>query len=198
MERNGLHSGGGLALLPGQARLEGIIETMTKFFRTAIAASAAVAALATSSSAFAAASATADARAEILTTLTLSVRAGSSLDFGQIANNGGGTAVIDPSTGNRTCSALLVCVGSSSPVTFDVTGSAGSAVAVTLPAAAVTLTGFGTGQTMTLNGFTRYFPAGNTLAGGSTSFLVGGTLSVGAAQAADVYNGTFNVSVEYQ
>ena len=197
MERIRLHSGGSLAQPPGQARLEGIIETMTKYFRTAIAASAAVAALATGSSAFAA-SATADARAEILTTLTLTVRAGSSLNFGQIANNGGGTVVIDPSTGNRTCAATLVCVGSSSPVTFDVTGTSGSAVGVTLPAGSVTLTGVNTGQTMSLGTFTRYFPAGNTLAGGATSFLVGGTLSVGATQSADVYNGTFNVSVEYQ
>jgi hypothetical protein len=171
---------------------------MSNSFRLAIAASAAVASLATGSSAFAAASATADARAEVLTTLTLAVANGSSLDFGQIANNGGGSVVIDPSTGNRNCSASLICVGASSPVTFNVGGSTGSAVVVTLPAGSVNLTGVNTGQTMALGTFTRYFPNGNTLVAGATTFMVGGTLAVGATQAADVYNGSFNVSVEYQ
>jgi hypothetical protein len=171
---------------------------MTHFFRSALAASAAIATFAGAAPAFAAATATADAKAEILSTLTLAVRAGSSLDFGQIAVNGAGTATVDPSTGNRSCTALLVCVGASSPVTFDVAGTPGAAIAVTLPASAATLTGANTGQTMSLNGFTRYFPAGNTLVAGGTSFLVGGTLTVGATQAADLYSGTFNVSVEYQ
>ena len=171
---------------------------MTKFIRSAVAVSAAIATFAGAAPAFAAATATADAKAEILSTLTLAVATGSSLDFGQIANNGGGTATIDPSTGNRTCSALLVCVGSSSSVAFQVGGTTGASVVVTLPASASTLTGTNTGQTMSLNGFTRYFPAGNTLVAGATSFLVGGTLTVGATQAADLYSGTFDVSVEYQ
>lgn len=171
---------------------------MTKFFRSAIAASAAVAAFAGAAPAFAAATATADAKAEILSTLTLAVATGSSLDFGQIANNGGGTVVVDPTTGNRTCSALLVCVGASSPVQFNVGGTTGAAVAVTLPSSSVQLTGGSTGQKMTLSSFTRYFPSGNTLVAGATDFLVGGTLTVGATQAADLYSGTFNVSVEYQ
>lgn len=171
---------------------------MTKFFRTMIAASAGVAALATGSTAFAATTATADARAEILSTLTLAVRSGSVLDFGQVANNGGGTVVVAATGGSASCSALLICVGTSGPVVFDVTGTADSAVVVSLPTTAATLTGAGTGATMSLNGFTSYFPGGNTLVGGATSFNVGGTLTVGAAQVADVYTGQFNVSVEYQ
>ena len=171
---------------------------MTKFFRSAVAASAAIATFAGAAPAFAAATATADAKAEILSTLTLAVATGSSLDFGQIANNGGGTATIDPSTGNRNCTALLVCVGASSAVQFNVGGTADVAVVATLPSSAVTLTGGTTGQTMSLDNFTAYFPSGNTLVAGATSFLVGGRLSVGATQAADLYTGTFNVSVEYQ
>ena len=171
---------------------------MSKSFRRAVAASAAIASLATGSSAFAAATATADARAEVLSTLTLAVAAGSRLDFGQIANNGGGTVVIDPSTGTRTCGASLVCIGSATPVTFNVGGTTGAAVAVTLPAGSINLTGVNTSQTMALGTFTRAFPNGNTLVAGATTFRVGGTLTVGATQAADVYNGQFNVSVEYQ
>ena len=170
---------------------------MNNLFRKMVAVSAAAAALATGSNAFAATTASADARAEILSTLTLAVRAGSVLDFGQIANNGGGTVVVAAS-GARTCSALLVCVGASSPVTFDVTGTPDTGIVVTLPTAPVTLTGFSTASTMSLGSFTSFFPTGNTLVGGGTSFQVGGTLNVGAAQAADVYNGSFSVSVEYQ
>ncbi|HUQ13127.1 MAG TPA: DUF4402 domain-containing protein [Novosphingobium sp.] len=170
---------------------------MNKLFRKMVAVSAAAAALATGSNAFAATTATADARAEILSTLTLAVRTGSVLDFGQIANNGGGTVVVAAS-GARTCSALLVCIGASSPVTFDVAGTPDTGIVVTLPSSAVTLTGASTSATMSLGSFTSFFPTGNTLVAGATSFQVGGTLSVGVAQAADVYNGTFNVSVEYQ
>lgn len=170
---------------------------MNKFFRNVMAVSAAAAALATASTASAATTATADARAEILSTLTLTVRSGSVLDFGQIANNGGGSVVLAAS-GARTCSALLICVGASSPVTFDVTGTPDTGVRVTLPSSAATLTGGSTGATMSLASFTSFFPAGNTLVAGATSFQVGGTLAVGAAQAADVYTGQFAVSVEYQ
>ncbi|MFC4293930.1 DUF4402 domain-containing protein [Novosphingobium tardum] len=169
---------------------------MKKFVRLAVAGSAMIASMALATSANAAATATADAKAEILSTLTVAARSGSALDFGQIAVNGAGTAVVAAS-GARTCSATLVCVGTATPVVFDVSGTPGASIAVTLPTGTATLTGVSTAATMSLGSFTQYFPNGNTLVAGTTSFQVGGTLTVGATQAADVYNGTFQVSVEY-
>ena len=168
---------------------------MKKTFRYSLAAATLASALTFASSAQAAASANADAKAQILSSLTLAQAAGTSLDFGQIAPNGAGTVKVD-AQGTRTCSALLECVGTPNPVTFNVTGTANASVAVTLPVAAVTLSN-GTGGSMSLGSFTSYAPNGLTLVGGATTFNVGGTLSVGAAQAVGSYTGQFAVSVDY-
>ncbi len=167
---------------------------MRNSIRFAAMGAALAAAVSFGSAAQAATTATATASAEILTTLTVASTAG--LDFGQIAVNGGaGTAVIGAS-GTNTCSATLLCTGTRTAASFDVGGTANTAVSAVVTTPSITLSSGA--NTMTLNAFTLAFPGGNTLVNGATSFNVGGTLAVGATQAAGVYNGTFTVSVEYQ
>ncbi len=168
---------------------------MKTIYRNAVAASVAAAAMLSAGSAHAA-SATADARAEILSAVTVQVQNGSVLDFGQIAaSTSPSTVTIDAQTG-LTCGSTLVCVGTNSAVFFDVTGTPGVAVAVTVPSTATTLSN-GAGGTMTLNNFNQYAPSYTLDTAGELSFAVGGVLNVGANQAAGVYTGTFNVTVDY-
>lgn len=159
----------------------------------------AMAAASLATSAQAAASATATATAEVLSSLTLTVDPGSQLDFGQIAANTGGSVTVNADS-SVSSTGGLVSTGTRSPVSLTVTGSAGSMVAVTLPATAVTLTRSGGTETMSLDGFNSS-PNGafqlDTVTGQS-SFTVGGTLTVGANQTAGTYAGSFTVSVEYQ
>ena len=166
---------------------------MRNSIRFAAMGAAAVAALSFGSAASAATTATATATAEILSTLTVTNTA--ALDFGQVAVNGAGTVRITGAS-SVTCSANLVCTGNRRPAAFAVTGTSGVAVSAAVTAASVSLSSGA--NTMTLNNFDLYFPDGNTLVAGATTFNVGGTLNVGAAQAAGVYNGSFTVSVEYQ
>ncbi len=171
---------------------------ITKF---KIAAGAAVAFAALASTSAHAADATADARAQILTAVNVSVAAGSVLDFGKVAADAnGGTVVLAAATGARTCTGVT-CVGTSSAVTFNITGETGETVGVTIPTGNITLThtaGAGTG-TMTLSSLTNT-TSGNAvvLAAGANPFSVGGTITLGANQASGVYNGQFTVSVDYQ
>ena len=72
------------------------------------------------------------------------------------------------------------------------TGASGASYSVTVPAS-VSLTGPGTAMTATLTN-----DGGGSLTGGTDTFNVGGTLSVGASQTAGSYSGTYTVSVNYQ
>ena len=157
---------------------------------------AALAAASFATSASAAATATATATAEVLETLTLT--ATGDLNFGQIAANTGGTVTVNA---NSTVSSTgtLISTGTRAPATFDVTGSANTSVAVTLPSAAVNLTRSGGTETMSLAGFNSNPNGAFQLdAGGTGSFSVGGTLTVANGQVPGSYSGTFPVSVEYQ
>lgn len=166
------------------------------------AVGAVVAAASFAASAQAATTATADATATILSSLDVTNTA--PLNFDSIAVNGAGTVVV-ATNGNISCTVgALVCPGfAASAAAFHVTGDANTAVSVTLPAAASTLTyvgwtGAGAAPTMTVDTWTSDFPNGNTLVGGAADFAVGGTLHVAAAQPAGSYAGTFDVSVQYQ
>ncbi|HVR90046.1 MAG TPA: DUF4402 domain-containing protein [Novosphingobium sp.] len=145
------------------------------------------------SAANAAATASATATAEILSTLTVTNTRG--LDFGQVAVNGAGTLRV-AGDGSITCSANLVCTGTRQTAAFNVTGTSGVAYSAVVTTASVPLSSGA--NTMTLNNFSVYFPDGTTLVAGASSFNVGGTLNVGASQAAGLYSGNFTVSVEYQ
>ncbi len=165
-----------------------------------VAVGAALAAASFATSASAAASATATATAEILQSLTLT--ADSALNFGQIAANTGGTVKVNgDSTVVQTGS--VVWTGTRAPAGFTVTGTKGAAVVVTLPTVTSTLYLGGVTTSpdkMTLDQF-NVDPVGGfqlDVTTGKANFNVGGRLTVGAAQTAGLYSGTFAVSVEYQ
>lgn len=167
---------------------------MINSIRKGAAGAAIVAAFGISSMAHAADTETATAEVEILSALTLVVDAGSTLDFGQIAVNGAGTASLNPTTDVVTCGASLVCVGTPSAVDFTVTGTADATVGVTLPSGSVNLVNGA--NTIALSNFTSTAST-VTLMAGSAGFSVGGDLAIANGQAAGVYTGTFPVTVEY-
>ena len=142
---------------------------MNKFTKAVLASSVLVASL-MSATAARADTATADARANILQQVTVNSD-GSALDFGTIVT-GAAASTVSVSAGGRSCGAGLVCSGTTSAAGFDVTGTAGETVSV---ASDPTV----------------------TLTGGTGSFNVGGLLNVGANQADGAYEGSFNVTVNY-
>ncbi len=156
---------------------------------------AALSAVSFASAASAATSATANASAEVLTTLTLT--ANSSLNFGQIAANTGGSVTVNADS-TASSSGTLISTGTRAPAGFTVTGTPNASVVLTLPTSA-TLTRSGGTDTMSISGLNAH-PAGAFQLGstGSSNFSIGGTLTVASGQVAGVYNGTFSVSVEYQ
>jgi hypothetical protein len=123
------------------------------------------------------------------------------LSFGNItvSSTQGGTVVITP-TGARSATggAKLPAVnGTFAAAEFTVNGQGDFAYAITLPTTDITLTGTGAAtNTMTLGTFIST-PSGSAgkLTSGSQALSVGGTLAVGAAQAADTYANTTDLIV---
>jgi len=176
---------------------------MINKLRYGAAGAAFAAALGMASAAQAADNANATATAEILTSLTLDVAPGTSLDFGQMVlpNTSGGTVTLAPD-GTLTCaSPNIVCSGTTSVPTFNIsTGTPNKAVTVNLPAGSSILATGGGGSAATeivLNGFTSSAATVNLDGGGAGSFTVGGTITLDGTEVPGIYNGTFNVSVAY-
>ncbi|MGH6786014.1 MAG: DUF4402 domain-containing protein [Novosphingobium sp.] len=174
---------------------------MNKSIRIVAMTAVAAGALSFAGSANAAASASASANAEILSTIT--VVKDQDLDFGRIAVNGAGNLTVSADESSpAACPATLVCQGARVPAKFTISGTSGAGAGASVREASINLTSGA--NSMLLDGFSVYFPSGNTLAlptptstYGEAGFNVGGTLHVGAAQAAGVYAGTFNVDVDY-
>ena len=142
-----------------------------------------------------AATANANATANILQPLTVTLDATNNrLDFGTIALNttAGGNVTLTPAN-VRTCAAALTCVGTTMTPNFDITGAASTPVTVTLPTG-LTLTGPGTAMPLSLTSSATTF---SLSAGGTGTFDVGGTLTVGTSQAAGVYTTTMTITVLY-
>jgi len=176
---------------------------MTKTIRFGAAGIALFAAMGMSNAAFAQTSATADARAEVLDSLTITNTAG--LDFGTMVVDGAGSVTLEPD-GTLDCSDPdLVCSGTSTVAAFAVTGTANKDVTVGLPTGDIELLhpGFiGAANPdefrITLNTFVSSTGLSVLLDGaGEASFTVGGTITLDAVQAAGIYTGAFDVTVEY-
>ena len=164
--------------------------------RNSIRLAAALAALSFGSTAYAADTESATASAEILS--TISVTKDQDMSFGQIAVNGNGTYVLNPD-GSHTCTASLICTGTRSAAEFTVSGTTTTAVSASVTETSINLVhATDATKSFVLSNFSVNFPDGNTLASTGRQFNVGGSLNVQAANAvAGVYQGTFNVSVEY-
>lgn len=163
---------------------------MSKFIQAALASSVLVASV-MGATAARADTATADARANILAQVSVDSD-GSALDFGTIVTGATSSTVAVNAAGTVTCGSGLVCSGTTSAAGFDVSGTTGETVDVSVDPS-VTLTG--PSGTMTAS-----LVASNAtiVLDGTDAFTVGGILNVGANQADGAYVGTFNVSVDYQ
>lgn len=117
------------------------------------------------------------------------------LDFGSIvASSEGGTVTLDPASGTRSC-VNLVCNGAFSWSRLSLTGSDAN-VRVTY-APAFNLTGPGAPIAAELD-----FPGGSgtvvALTGGSKSIDIGARLNVNPGQTPGIYQGVFEVNVDYE
>ena len=169
---------------------------MKKFFAISIVL------MAISAGVFAQATAQATATATIVTPITITKT--TDMSFGNIIPSAtlAGTVVLapdgTPTYTNVTATALPSATATISAASFDVGGTPDATYAITLPFAALTLTGPG-GATMTADTFTSNPGATGTLDGTGAEVLnVGATLNVAAAQAAGTYtSGNFDVTVNY-
>ena len=144
-------------------------------------------------------SATATASATIVGPIGIANTA--NMNFGNVAVSAvAGTVVMTPAAVRSTTGGctLPVVTGTVAAGAFNVTGAAAYTYAITLPAAATTIT-FGA-NTMTVDTWTSTPSGAGTLsAGGSQALTIGATLNVGASQPAGTYvSGTpFTVTVNY-
>jgi Domain of unknown function (DUF4402) len=123
----------------------------------------------------------------------------SDMDFGTIAVTGSaGTVVLGTDNSRTAVGPALVPPAAGVAASFTVSGEASRTFSITLPANG-TVTLINGANTMAVNGFLHSMGANPTLDGtGAAAFTVGATLSVGAAQAAGVYNSAnFPVTVNY-
>ena len=143
--------------------------------------------------AMAADSVNASASATVVAPIAISETA--SLAFGNVAPTGSqGTVVIDP-TGSRSATDVDLLGGTVSAAAFTVVGSDAATYSVSLPQQNVELSNGA--EAMVVNTFTTDAGTTPALSGGTDSFSVGATLTVGANQASGTYNGNYTVSVNY-
>ncbi len=137
-----------------------------------------------------AATASGTANATVLT--PIAIAAGTALNFGTLsANATGGTVVLTAAGARSTTGSVIVTGAAFSAASFTVTGTGSSTFAVTYPGTFNVVSGANT-MGVVVNG-----AATGTLAGGTLSLPVGGTLTVAANQAAGAYTGSYTMTVEY-
>lgn len=137
-----------------------------------------------------AATATGNANATVLTPITIS--ATTPLNFGTLSANATGGTVAITAAGARTVSGTVVVTPAAfSAAVFTVLGTGSATFGITYPTG-VSVAGPGTAMGVVLTGASF-----GTLSGGSLAFPVGGTLTVGANQAAGAYTGSYIMTVEY-
>jgi spore coat protein U-like protein len=147
-----------------------------------------------------AASTTAPATATVIA--PINVTSTGSLAFGKIAA-GATPGSVTISTGGTRTSSVATASGTASKVTFDITGEASTTYAIDTSATTNLTSG---ANSMALALVTDFTGAGAVSGAQSTGTLdgtgkqtlhVGGTLTVGANQAAGAYTGTVAVTVAY-
>ncbi len=151
----------------------------------------------------------ATATGDVIVVSPLSLVKSEDLDFGTLlAGASGGTAVVAPN-GNRTTTGDVVAVGGTATASqFFGFGTPGRFVRIRSNAAVHTLTRSGGGETMDLRNLTlqannlNLFVFGGSVFGqilpnGIITLNIGGTLDVGPDQEPGVYEGTFEIGVDY-
>lgn len=133
-----------------------------------------------------------EAAATIVTPISIANTVG--LNFGNVAaGSAAGTVVLSPAGVRTESNVILPSIpGTVSAASFTVTGLSGATYVLTLPTSATITAG---SNNMTINAFTDN--ASEVLTGGTETFQVGATLNVDADQPAGIYEGTFDVTVDY-
>ena len=145
-----------------------------------------------SANSFAQATATATSSATIISPITMSKTA--DLNFGQIFTNPAAGTVVLNVAGVRTASVHTLFGNAQTRAQFAVLGSNSSTFSITLPPAAIILTGSVTG-TMTVDNFISDLGSTGTLVGGAKTIIVGATLNIPAAAPTGVYTNATGLSV---
>ncbi len=143
-------------------------------------------------------SVTATASATIVTALSITNTGGTNLAFGTIAPGASAGLVTVSAAGVRTADGnvqLITSTASAAP--FSITGSGSLACSVTIPASVSITNGTVLNDMLVDLSSDLSNAALVSLVGGVKTFNVGGTLHVGANQAAGSYSKTFDVSVVY-
>lgn len=127
------------------------------------------------------------------------------LDFGGIIPAGGGTVVVNPQTGVRTGTGVVLAGGTSSSAKFVATGTPNRVVTIALnPSPIVISNGAATMSISQLRvsvnggGPQPVGPNANLGALGVIDYAVGGRLTVASTQAEGLYTGTFTLTMDYQ
>ena len=147
----------------------------------------------------------ADATATATATVATAIGIANTVDmsFGTIAAGGSAGTVILATNGSRTTTGgTSVLTGNpGAAASFDVTGEGTNTYSITLPSAAVTLTGPGSPATdMDATAFVSLPDTTGVLTAGAQTLLVGATLAVAnsGTQTAGTYtSATFTVTVNY-
>ena len=121
------------------------------------------------------------------------------MDFGFVTVTGAGTAIVNSSTGAvTTTGGVLFAGGLPHAAQFEAVSPSKTVVHIRLPKKAVTLTRSGGTETMTVDTWSlNGVDTRNVVAHETFAFAIGGTLHVGANQAEGTYNGTFDVTIDY-
>jgi hypothetical protein len=121
------------------------------------------------------------------------------LDFGFVTVTGAGTAILNSGTGAvTTTGGVLFAGGLPHAALFEAVSPSKTVVHIRLPKKAVTLTRAGGTETMTVDTWSlNGIDTRNVVAHETFQFQIGGTLHVAANQAEGTYNGTFDVTIDY-
>jgi len=121
------------------------------------------------------------------------------MDFGFVTVTSAGTAIVDSNTGAvTTTGGVLFAGGLPHAARFAAVSPSKTVVHIRLPKKAVTLTRAGGTETMTVDTWTlNGVDTRNVVAHETFEFAIGGTLHVATNQAEGTYNGTFDVTIDY-
>lgn len=135
----------------------------------------------------------------------IAIATGTNLNFGKFARGAGGSITVSTSGAPTSTGIVRSTTVTPTAARFDVTGDASATYSITYTGTSATLSDGATNtmamaifSDLTAGGATSGSAATGTLSGtGAQSIYVGGTLTVGATQAAGNYTGSVKVQVEY-